>query len=169
MRILLAYDGSPSADAAVAEVLRRPWPHGSEVRLVTVVEPQLAVVPMAGLEVYGPLYERIRSSLREDAYQRIQKALKRFEPRADLKVGYELREGEVRRSLLEAIKEWKADLVFAGSHGARGLARLFLGSVCHALVTHAPCHVEVVKAQATVSGRAPDAPWGDEGAAPRRA
>ncbi len=34
----------------------------------------------------------------------------------------------------------------AGSHGAKGLTRLFLGSVCHALVTHAPCNVEVVKA-----------------------
>ncbi len=145
MRILLAYDGSPSADAAVSELIRRPWPEGSTVRLVTVVEPQLALAPMAGVEVYGPVYERIRASLREDAYKKIQAVLKRFEARADLQVSYDLREGDVKHGLLDAIREWKADLVVAGSHGATGLARLFLGSVCHALVTHAPCNVEIIK------------------------
>lgn len=148
MRIIVAYDGSRSADAAVGEVLQRPWPKGTEVRLITVVEPQLAVAPMSGLEVYGPLYERIRTSVREDSYQRIKKALKRFEARPDLQASYDLREGEVRSSLLDAIREWKADLVLAGSHGATGLTRLFLGSVCHALVTHAPCNVEIIKVQA---------------------
>src|SRR5262245_7068641 len=38
MRILIAYDGSPSADYAIDEVVRRPWPAGTEVRVVTVLE-----------------------------------------------------------------------------------------------------------------------------------
>jgi nucleotide-binding universal stress UspA family protein len=148
MKIIIAYDGSPSAEAAVEEALRRPWPQGSEIRLVTVVEPRLIEAPMAGLEVYGPLYERVRATVREESYRGIKKVMKRFEARADLKVGYDLREGEVRACLLDAIREWKADLVIAGSHGVKGLARFLLGSVCHALVTHAPCNVEIVKLQA---------------------
>jgi hypothetical protein len=44
MKILLAIDGSPYSDAAVAEVGQRPWPAGSEVRVITVdprVDPNL--------------------------------------------------------------------------------------------------------------------------------
>ena len=51
----------------------------------------------------------------------------------------------MNRSLLEAIKSFGADLVVAGSHGATALERIFLGSVSHALVTHAPCSIEIVK------------------------
>jgi nucleotide-binding universal stress UspA family protein len=57
----------------------------------------------------------------------------------------ELRDGAVNKSLLEAIKAFGADLVVAGSHGATALERIFIGSVSHALVTHAPCSVEIVK------------------------
>jgi nucleotide-binding universal stress UspA family protein len=145
MRILLAYDASPSAEAAVDEVIRRPWPPGSEVRLVTVVERPLPVPPPNGVEVYAPLVERMRASLREEAYQRVQGALQKVAARTDLTATYEIRDGSVKHALLDAIREWNADLVVAGSHGASGLARLFLGSVCHALVTSSPCNVEIIK------------------------
>ena len=56
-----------------------------------------------------------------------------------------MREGLPGDEIIATAREWQADLVVAGSHGASGLARLVLGSVCHALVTHAPCNVEVVK------------------------
>jgi len=96
-------------------------------------------------DFYVPLCERVRATLREDAYTRIQDVLRRLQSRPDLKASYELREGDAKYSLLDVIREWKADLVIAGSHGASAIARLFLGSVCHALVTLAPCNVEVVK------------------------
>ena len=41
MKILLAIDGSTFSDAAVQEVASRPWPRGSEVRIISVVEPPL--------------------------------------------------------------------------------------------------------------------------------
>lgn len=148
MRILIAYDGSPAADAAVGEVIRRPWPQGSEVRVVTVVEPQVSLTAAGAVEVYVPLYERVRATLREDAYKRIQGALTRLQPRGDLKTSYDLREGDVKHALLDAIREWRADLVIAGSQGGNAFSRLFLGSVCHALVTHAPCNVEIIRVPA---------------------
>jgi nucleotide-binding universal stress UspA family protein len=144
MKILVAYDGSPASEAALEEVIRRPWPQGTKVRLVTAVERPLPAPPPDGA-VYGPLLEKMRSSLREEAYHRIQAALEKLKARPDLETSYELREGNAKPTLLEAIREWETDLVITGSHGASGLARLFLGSVSHALVTHAPCSVEVVK------------------------
>ncbi len=145
MRILLAYDGSKPSEAAVEEVLKRPWPAGSLVRVVTVVEMEHFLAPPSGVEFYGPLAERIRVSLRENSYQRIQGIMERLRARPDLEPSYELRDGSVKNALLEAIREWGADLVILGSSGASGLGRMFLGSVCHALVTHAPCNVEIVK------------------------
>jgi nucleotide-binding universal stress UspA family protein len=144
MKILVAYDGSPASEAALNEIIRRPWPEGTKVRLVTAVERPLPAPPPDGA-LYGPLIERMRSSLREEAYHRIQAALERFKARPDLEMSFELREGNAKPALLDAIREWGADLVITGSHGTSGLARLFLGSVSHALVTHAPCSVEVVK------------------------
>jgi hypothetical protein len=35
MRIIVAVDGSPCSDAAVAEVGKRPWPTGSEFKVVS--------------------------------------------------------------------------------------------------------------------------------------
>ncbi|MFQ5876647.1 MAG: universal stress protein [Acidobacteriota bacterium] len=145
MKIMVAYDGSPPSEAAVGEVLRRPWPEGSEVRLVTVVEAEQLVVPPAGVEVYGPLAERIRVTLRENSYRRIQAAMEKFRSRPELQPSYELRDGSVKRALLQAIREWGADLVVLGSTGTSAIGRMLLGSVCHALLAHAPCNVEIVK------------------------
>lgn len=145
MRIMIAYDGSSSANAAVEEVCKGSWPEKSEVRLVTVVEPQITISPMMGVEIYGPLFERMRTTVREEAYERIKAAMKRLETAPGLQLSYALLDGDIRRSLLDAIRAFKADMVVAGSHGASGLSRLFLGSVCQALVAHAPCHVLVIK------------------------
>ena len=39
MKILLATDGSSFSEAAVEEVVHRPWPAGTEVKIISVVEP----------------------------------------------------------------------------------------------------------------------------------
>jgi nucleotide-binding universal stress UspA family protein len=145
MKILVAYDGSPAADTAVSEVLRRPWPEGTRVRLVRAVEQPILVAPPHGLTI-SPLVERVHTVLHEEAHAQTLRAVGRFSARPELEVSYELRQGPAKTVLLDAIREWKADLVLAGSHGGSALARFLLGSVCHALVTHAPCSVEVVRA-----------------------
>ena len=145
MKILIAYDGSPSADYAVDEMVRRPWPAGSEVRIVTVLENTAPVPPEIGVELYGPVLEKIRLTQRQSMQEGLEKAAARFRTRGDLKVDWELREGAVNRTLLDSIRTFGANLVVAGSHGATAIERLFLGSVSHALVTHAPCSVEIVK------------------------
>ena len=144
MKILIAYDGSPDAEMAVDEMAARPWPKGSQIRLVTIVEPPLGTPP-PNFEFYGAMIVGVEDSLRREASERIQKAVDKFKERSDLEIGHEVREGSPKSALLEAIREWAADLVVVGSHGRTRLERLFLGSVSHALVTHAPCSVEVVR------------------------
>jgi nucleotide-binding universal stress UspA family protein len=145
MKILIAYDGSPAADAAVDLVSRQPWPDSTEVRVVTVLEIPLFYPLANGIEVYPPLSEKVRQAMRENAYKGVQAAVEKIRMKPGMQATYELREGDVKRALLEAIREWGADLVIVGSHGKGAIGRLFLGSVSHALVTHAPCNVEVVR------------------------
>lgn len=148
MRIIVAYDGSPGSEAALDEVLKRPWPAGSEVRLVTVVEPPVAYASTEGMAAYGPVFETIYKEMREKMRAQALRALEKARARKDLVASYELREPGVKRALLDAIRDFRADLVVLGSEGTTALGRLFLGSVAHALVSHAPCNVEVIRVPA---------------------
>jgi len=151
MRIIVAYDGSAGSEAALEEVIRRPWPAGTEVRLVSVVEPPVAYASTEGMAAYGPVFENLYKEVREKTRGRAIRAVDRLRVRTDLAAGYELREPGVKRALLDAIHDFNADLIVLGSHGMTAVGRLFLGSVAHAMVSHAPCNVEVVKIQAAAA------------------
>jgi nucleotide-binding universal stress UspA family protein len=145
MKILVAYDASPHAQRAVDEVTRRPWPRDSHLRIVMVLEEPFALEPPYEVEGEGPLIERVRKARRRSAGQLLRKLGRELESKTKMKVSTDLREGSPKKELLEAIEEWKPDLVMVGSHGRKGLSKLFMGSVSLALVTNAPCSVEVVK------------------------
>src|SRR5436305_11487529 len=44
MKILLAIDGSVFSDRAVQEVVHRPWPAATEVKIISVVEPMVTMM-----------------------------------------------------------------------------------------------------------------------------
>jgi nucleotide-binding universal stress UspA family protein len=47
--------------------------------------------------------------------------------------------------ILDQAESWGADLIVLGSHGYSGWRRFLLGSVSHAVATHAHCSVEIVR------------------------
>jgi universal stress protein A len=53
--------------------------------------------------------------------------------------------GDARDAILEAAREIEADLIVMGTHGRRGVTRLFLGSVAEDVMRRAPCPVLVVR------------------------
>ncbi len=56
-------------------------------------------------------------------------------------------EGFPDEAIVEAARTHRADLVVMGTHGRRGAARLFLGSVAARVVASAPCPVLTVRAE----------------------
>ena len=56
-----------------------------------------------------------------------------------------LRAGDPRDAVVEAAKETSADLLVIGTHGRRGLERLFVGSVAEHAVRYAPCPVLTIR------------------------
>ena len=147
MKILLAVDGSPCSDRAVAEVTQRPWPADSEVHIISVVEPP---APLAA-EPYmlaGGYFEEVERLKRKQAAETLEKAAARLregEGSRALHVSTDIPLGSPRRVIVEEADHWGADLIVVGSHGYRTWERMLLGSVSQAVAAHASCSVEIVR------------------------
>jgi nucleotide-binding universal stress UspA family protein len=145
LRIILAVDGSIYSKSAVQEVLNHPWPDHSEIRLVSVIRTLDTYVPAVELFVdtrsggaLGGLYTKAKKQLEIMAED-----LKHYATNCTWSV--DVRLGDIAEGLMTVAQEWEADLIVVGAHGRTGVAKLLLGSVSEALVTHAPCPVLVVK------------------------
>jgi nucleotide-binding universal stress UspA family protein len=143
MKILLAIDGSPTSDAAIAEVARRPWPTGTEVHVITVDSP-IGDPRYTGTSLSS--YHDLVREQRAEAQEHLNKALIQLNAAAQgLKVSGELIEGEPKTAIVQEAVNRQADLIIVGSHGYGSLQRLFLGSVSLAVATNSPCSVEIVR------------------------
>lgn len=145
MNILLAVDDSPHSLAALEAVLGRPWPEGSLFRLISVVEPFHP--EYAGWHTsYVPLALEAQKEIVESAKRLVDEGTKKLKTKFGQKnVSGEVFEGYIKDKILETARDWPADLIVVGSHGRRGFTRFLLGSVSEAIVSHAPCSVEIVK------------------------
>jgi nucleotide-binding universal stress UspA family protein len=150
VKILLAIDGSACGQAALDEVVRRPWPAGSELRIVSVVEfPHLS-----GSEPWvmpNSYIEQLENAEADRVQALVSRAVASVRNDGDpaLKVtGEVLRIGDPKAVILEDAEQWGADLIVLGSHGRHGWQRYWLGSVSLAVATRAHCSVEIVRSQA---------------------
>lgn len=150
MKILLAVDGSEYSQAAADETAKRIWSEGSELKIISVIEPTVFAATPLGLSPYGvaPLYSedvvninsKKASEAVEDARARIEKGVTK-----SLKITTETFDGSPKKVIVEEAERWGADLIIVGSHGYGWWERVLLGSVSQAIVHHAPCSVEVVR------------------------
>jgi len=149
MKILLAVDGSDCSRAAVEEVARRPWPDGTQIRILSVIEPP----PMSPMpDTWGlpaDYFEKLQTAATGRADSAIETAAKILEQagRTNLEISTRTVEGFPKVVIVKEAEDWPADLIVVGSHGYRGLARLWLGSVSHAVASHARCSVEIVRSR----------------------
>jgi nucleotide-binding universal stress UspA family protein len=142
-RILLATDGSDGALLAAKSIANRPLPAGTEVHILSAIEPYTSLFHV----VFPPGAEE---ALRAQAVDRAQEAIRKAK---EILTGVGLSISE-KTSLLATEPDaiilveagrWNADLIVVGSHGRRGLNRLFLGSVSEAVAFHAACSVEIIR------------------------
>lgn len=144
MKILLATDGSACSDAAVEEVARRPWPEGSSLKVLTVLEPPMSPTPETWA-VPASYYEEIELALRKQGQNIIDSVLPRLKSNKALSLSSIIVLGSPRPVILDEAESWGADLIVLGSHGYGTWKRFLLGSVSQAVVSHAKCSVEVVR------------------------
>ena len=137
MRILLAIDSSELSEAVVSAVERRPWPPGTIVCVLTVID------LLALTSAVGYLEPFIKSE--NDAAKKLVDEVAERLGRRDLQTTTLAVEGYPGTSIVEEAVKWGADLVFVGSHGHSGFVRFLLGSIAKAVVQNAPCSVEIVR------------------------
>ena len=144
MKILLAVDGSAYSDAAIEEVMHRPWPAGSEVKVISAAETPF----MVGMEPWAPsseYFEQVEKSVRAGAQAAIEDALLKLKSLEELRLSSEIIQGPPTQVIVEEAERWAADLIVMGSRGLGVWNRLLLGSVSSAVVHHAKCSVEIVR------------------------
>lgn len=130
-RVVVAFDGSLSAQAALEQGIAEAARRGSALQLVTAVD----VDP--GMPAAVAMLSHTAESVVGDGARLAATALG-----AD-RVGSTVEVGPPAAVVLAACRP--GDLVVLGSHGHRPVARMLLGSTSTTVATHATCPVLVVK------------------------
>ena len=146
MKILLATDGSDYSKAAVNSVADRPWPQCSEVKIISAMEVPFAPTTEAWV-LPDSYYSELERVAREQAEAAVKDAVERIESgkSSGLEIITKIISGSAREVILDEAERWDADLIVLGSHGYSAWQRFLLGSVSHAVATHAHCSVEIVR------------------------
>jgi nucleotide-binding universal stress UspA family protein len=149
MKILLAIDGSKCSEIALNEVVRRPWPSASEIKVISVVAPSIYLTPepWPGSQEYFAKVDKLEH---EKAEAVIRNAVLKLAVTAEvsLKISSDVVDGLPKQRIVEEAERWNADLIVVGSHGSGSWNRFLLGSVSQAVSLHAPCSVEIVRCRA---------------------
>lgn len=134
MKLLLALDPSDSSEAAITEVALRPWPIGTTLEVLSVVDiPELLAVPAV-------IQEAIK--LAEGV---VLAASRRLES-SGLKPTTRVLQGDAKTTIVDHAKKRGVDLIVVGAHRGTDAGPFLLGGVAKGVVRFAPCSVEVARA-----------------------
>jgi nucleotide-binding universal stress UspA family protein len=139
-KILIAIDSEPIAAHAAdigAELARFA---GAEMAFIHVIDPALANAADTGIQ---PAV--LVASAKDDARKLINDFRKRL-PQQSAALEF-VQIGSPLTEIVNAAKDWPADLIVIGSHGRGGVKRALLGSVAEGVMRHAPCPVLVARAK----------------------
>ena len=141
-RILYASDFSKASGRAFGTALAMANGKGGRLTILHVIVPLMPLVP----EQYVDLatLERLDAQSRKWSARRL-KALAERARQAGVSAATLLREGDPAEHIARAARSTKADIVVVGTHGRRGLSRLFVGSVAARVVATSPCPVVTVR------------------------
>ncbi len=144
MKILLPVDGSESSNAAVQELVSRPWPTGTQVEVLSVAQPapEYLDTQMMGHAIHLASVERETKRAQDN----VDKAMAMIAHAApSFAVTTQVAEGSAKEEIIREATKWGADLILMGSHGYGLAMRFLMGSVSLAVALHAPCSVEIVR------------------------
>ena len=161
MKIMIAYDGSESADNGIDNLSRAGLPTEADALVVSVAEVWLPPPPddealddtfplqiPAGVKrarAHAAQIVREAQELAERGTKRVQHIFPTW------KVKPVALNGSPAYELLNRSREWKPDLIVVGSHGRTALGRFVLGSVSQKVLTEAQTSVRVAR-QTTGTG-----------------
>jgi nucleotide-binding universal stress UspA family protein/predicted transcriptional regulator len=160
MKIVIGYDGSEHADAALDDLRWAGLPRDAEALIISIAEVAMPPLSISGIAGNGLDPERIASAVTYTS-NAIAKAkefarlggerIKSSFPEWDVNAEYLV--GDPADALMERATNWGSDLIVVGSQGRSAIGRLILGSVSRKIVTEALCSVRVARATITKGDR----------------
>jgi nucleotide-binding universal stress UspA family protein len=157
MKLLIAYDGSDCADAALDDLTHAGLPAHGEALVMSVAEVWLPPPPLSAYEIVelangatGPRgLERqymAGSQAVVAAGNLAARAADRFQSNfLKWNVKHEAVWGSPTWELFSKAEEFKADMILVGSHGRSAFGRFFLGSISQWLLNEARCSVRIAR------------------------
>ncbi|MCY7348948.1 MAG: universal stress protein, partial [Pyrinomonadaceae bacterium] len=155
MKILIAYDGSDCADAAIEDLSRAGLPNACEALILNVTETWLPkdlenesfgdTLGFAGSETFKQMRAAAREKIAEGEKLAASASLLVRQKFPAWQVRHKSTGGFAEWGIVEEAKEYQPDLVVVGSHGRGGVKRFFLGSVSLKVLSEAACSVRVAR------------------------
>lgn len=141
MKLLIAVDSATSAEVLVDAVGIRPWPEGTTAHVLSVVA-DMDVPPEVWRE-YGYRKDAVQHEMKTLGEQ-ITPVAKRLEE-IGIPVEVVMTRGDARHLIPFFARKWSSDLIFVRAHVRKDLFHWMLGSVARAVVSDAPCTVQIVR------------------------
>jgi nucleotide-binding universal stress UspA family protein len=158
MNLLIAYDGSESAEVALQDLARAGLPRIGEAAILYVADAWTPGTPLFYPAVEGFTFPdpEPTPAVMEEAWQVAQTGAQRAR---ELLPGWGVRpdavQGPAAATIIDRARRWPADLVVLGSRGESGVARLVHGSVAHTVLSHPPCSIRIARVAPDPPGQEP--------------
>jgi nucleotide-binding universal stress UspA family protein len=148
-RILVAIDGSSTAQKALDEAIRMAVALRAALCIAHAVDVSALVQHGMGLGTYIDI-EKVKGEIRDAGKSLLEQAVAKataegcqaqrllIEPATDQRVAATIADGA---------RDWGADLLVIGTHGRRGFERMLVGSVAENLVRITPASLLLVRQQ----------------------
>src|SRR5215471_7941347 len=150
MKVLIAYDGSSSANSALDDLRRAGMPQVAEALILSVADvflPPAASPPPALPTRVSEAVQQARTwatTALTEAHTLAQQGrdhLVTFFPAWDVRA--EACADSPAWAVIKKADAWQPDLIVLGSHGRSAIGRFLLGSVSQKVLTEASCSVRV--------------------------
>jgi nucleotide-binding universal stress UspA family protein len=166
MKLLIGYDGSKSADAALDDLRRAGLPNNAEALILSVAEiwmppPTIGYSPSEYHSEVGSdwieKHQKIEQVALKEAAALCRHAAENLQAKfPGWKIYLETTCGSPARKILEKADEFRPHLIVIGAQGNNALSRLFLGSISGKILSEAKCSVRVARGRTALA--APPSP-----------
>ncbi len=144
-RILVPVDGSATSARGLLEAIKLAHDARAKLLLLHVVEEYAILgIPEAGASI-GPVLDALKRTGRA-TLAKLERSARRAGARPETKLVEDF-SGRVANAIVDQAKRWRADVIVMGTHGRRGLNRVFLGSDAELVARYSPVPVLLVPAR----------------------